>query len=760
QFGNMAHAPYVYSGYPFSRWFHGLMTGSFSAWEPNMNYVNQVGGVGGNPFGPASNGASGVTHDFCFVTRCDRAQGSEQNYAIFGIRAQNDVNTARIFTGGNSATVTMAYSNVWLGDRRLPAMSSARPVDRGWVDDTASRTHALSNISATDQGLGVYGITLAGAASGNGTLRPSCSGDPYRSPCPASWSTSAFTYQLNEGITALSLRPQDIVDNQGTAQTWTEKADRSAPTLSVSGRLKQFENKGLYDPEYDLNVSASDPFSGIKRLEVFVDGLLKASKDVPCGIGGGCGSTLSYAFRPDNFADGEHTIRVVAVDQVFDVNASSADRHRTVAEWKVVTDRRGDIYTSRQFTDDPGQGGGLIAEEWAKFQTSTARRREEDIISTRTGVTCSRDGSTAARCGEVRDVSRFGEDNAGAGEIFTLYRGATESDPRLQEIGELNQMASDTAGKQPVAQGPLSDVVQAWQNKPPAHGSTYVAYESRHTVDTTTGVDTPEGEEELPGGEQVTVRLWLDENTKLPVREIATISTGEEMSRRYWTYELNRLEDAEVPADFFRTPRPAMVEQDKEVDYRGDDALGPQTEPETGRSYQPYALGKTPIVKGLPYCLATGSVETLREPGTDSITNSSGELAPGPSGAVMQRATAYYNVLPADAVCGGGLGSLSDPSLVVRSTEKESSLAQAWKSAYIEIGEVAQTNPLHTDFLRSGPVPLLPLLNLEGTSTAYVITIDDETSGVYIEKGNTAIVITGAFDKTNVNDIATALEAQ
>ena len=41
-----------------------------------------------------------------------------------------------------------------------------------------------------------------------------------------------------------------------------------------------------------------------------------------------------------------------------------------------------------------------------------------------------------------------------------------------------------------------------------------------------------------------------------------------------------------------------------------------------------------------------------------------------------------------------------------------------------------------------------------------MITIDDETSGVYIEKGNTAIVITGAFDKTNVNDIATALEAQ
>ncbi|MBA3328516.1 MAG: hypothetical protein H0T43_09470 [Solirubrobacterales bacterium] len=279
----MAHAPYVYSGYPFSRWFHGLMTGSFSAWEPNMNYVNQVGGVGGNPFGPASNGASGVTHDFCFVTRCDRAQGSEQNYAIFGIRAQNDVNTARIFTGANSATVTMAYSNVWLGDRRLPAMSSARPADRDWVDDTASRTHALSNISATDQGLGVYGITLAGAATGNGTLRPSCNGDPYRSPCPANWSTSAFTYQLNEGITTLSLRPQDIVDNQGAAQTWTEKIDRTAPTITaLSGSLMdapvQNGRRVLTANGYELRISASDPnpnggaSSGASRVEVLSDG--------------------------------------------------------------------------------------------------------------------------------------------------------------------------------------------------------------------------------------------------------------------------------------------------------------------------------------------------------------------------------------------------------------------------------------------------------------------------------------------------------
>ena len=763
-FSGIAHAPLSLYGANHTRAFQGLMNSSYTAWESNVNYVNQAGVSGPNPYGPHSGSYYGLQHDFCFNPRCDpnTAAASEQNFAVFGLESRNGFGgTTPPTSGAYPGTTTMAWANVYLGDRRPPSLTTATPASRDWTDEPAGTTHTITT-GVHDDGLGIYGIGLDGAASGSSAVRHGCEGHIVRSKCPSDWSTS-LTYTLNEGINTLTTYGQDFVGNRTPGGTWTEKIDRSAPSISeISGSLHAARNRsddrrfeGLYEASYGLRVRATDAGSGVREIEIFVDGESQRARG-----GYSSSGSLDWELRPDDHPDDDYSVKVVVRDALAPSGATQDGPHVITEDFEVTVDRRGDIYTARQHTGDPGQGGELIAEEWAKFQTQTARWREEDIISTRTGVTCSRNGSVTARCGEVRDVSRFGEDNPGEGEIFTLYRGATENDERLQQVGELNQMAVDTAGKQAVARGPLSDVMQPWQNAPPAHGSTYAAYEAQHTIDTTTGVDGAENEQEQVGSEQVTVRLWMDEGTQMPVREIATTSTGEQMSLRYWTYERSRLGDADVPADFFRSARPAQVEQDKEVDYRGDDALGLQTEPETGRTYQPYALGNTPLVKGLLYCLATNSVETLRESGPDSITSTTGELAPGPLAPASQRATANYNLLPLGAVCDAGAGSLSDPALVVRSTERGSSLAQAWKSAYVEIGEAAQANPLHTDLLRVGALPFVLLTEPSISDTAYVITISEESSGVYLEKGNTAIVVTGAFDKTTINDLANALEAQ
>lgn len=317
-FGSIRHANFVYGGVSFSRSFHGLMNSAYSAWESPANYVNQSGGSGPNPFGPAGHAFYDVTHDFCFVTRCDRTKGSEQNFALFGISAQNDVNTYRIYTGDGKATMTMGWANVYLGDRRAPYVTRA-PSSSAWTNDNAAEHQAP--VGAHDDGLGMKSFTLTGASGGAQTITHGCTGDIYRSSCPKDPGLT-FTYRLAEGVNTLGFYARDIVDNQSATHAWTQRIDRSAPSeVALSGALYERAGRGVGQP-LKLKVTARDTWSGVRKLQLLVN-----DRDVDGGMAGaqtltqgdpGTGGSMSgeLDFDPSGLAVGRYKVRVVATDGV------------------------------------------------------------------------------------------------------------------------------------------------------------------------------------------------------------------------------------------------------------------------------------------------------------------------------------------------------------------------------------------------------------------------------------------------------------
>jgi hypothetical protein len=594
----------------------------------------------------------------------------------------------------------------------------------------------------------------------------------HQAPCPGSIPLSTNASTLPEGVNTVRFHARDAFPENWAETTRTVRVDRSPPVISEpTGALwdrrnqaADHRNEGLYGATYTARLHATDGTttsnstqrSGVKRIDVKVKNaagtvVINSPDPQPQGCAAGsCDKPRDFTLHTDSLPDGDYTIEVTATDQLDNWTT-------TPTSWPVTIDRRGDVYRARQYTGDPNQGGAMLADEWMPYATSTARRLEDDVVSTRTVVDCGEGDGSGGRCAETRSVSRFGEDDPAAGEIFTKYRGASEEDARIAEIGELNQIRQDTEGASATGEGQLVDALQSWQRSPPAASASYAIYESRHTVDTTTASDTDSEEQEYPSTEDVTVRLWVDKGTRLPVKEIATVA-GEVMAQRFWTYDVGRLERSQLAPNFFEVPRPDRIEQEKTVDYSGNRHLGPQTDPETGRSYQPYDLGDQAVVASTAFCLDTGELSVLREPGPEAITGSAGEFAPDPSGEVMQRVSAYYDLLPRGGTCLPGQGDMSAPALVVRSADRQSSLAAAWRRTYMDIGESVQTDPMHEDFLRAG---VATLFGADTSPLAYVATIDDdETVGVYLEKGETAVVVTGPFDKNDVSSLAYELEAQ
>lgn len=256
--GSISHYPYDYQGYRLSSWFHGLMTPPYSGWQSPVNYQDQSGGLGPNPFS-STVATTNRTHDFCFLTRCDRNKGSEQNLAIFGIQATNPFGGA-LYTDASKARVPMGWANIYLGDRNLPTVTQAPSSATQWVNDAGGNHQA--QIKASDIGLGVKRYTLTGARDGTITGQNGCTGDVHRSACPKDPPPYTFTYRLDEGVRTMGFYAHDVVDNQSATRTWTQRIDRSAPSIAFSGPAYD-RRQSMPRSAYALRVTASD---GTPRL--------------------------------------------------------------------------------------------------------------------------------------------------------------------------------------------------------------------------------------------------------------------------------------------------------------------------------------------------------------------------------------------------------------------------------------------------------------------------------------------------------------
>lgn len=757
-FGGISHAPLNAFGRDHTRSYMGLLNGNGSGWENNVNYVNQAGVVGPNPYGPSSGAFYGLQHDFCFNPRCDPkpAAATEQNSAIFGLQAQNAFGGTSISSGSYKGITTMAWANVYLGDRRPPALTTAMPSSRDWTDEPAGTKHTVTP-GVHDDGLGVYGIGLDGAASGGGFVRHGCLGDIVRSACEANWSTT-FEYTLNEGINNLSVYGQDVVDNRtpaAPAGTWTEKIDRTPPELaplqgtlwSARDRADDKRFQGLYDEVYSLKASSSDSHSGVREIEIYVDGQSERSRG-----GYAAGTTLDWTFRPDLYSDRTYTVEVVVRDNLAGSPGADDVRHVTRRSFDVTVDRRGDIYRATELSGNPAADGEAGAREALRLGTATSRSDDDGSVTTRSDVPCSDGGSTGALCAEWRSRSGEGLEE----QDYTVYQGSSTDDIRVRDAayvaGPRYLRTEDAAS----TGSPLSSVLEPWQVRPPAAGPGFEVHEHEETV--STGSDPGGGGEGGPdpaaSETTVDVRLWLDSKTKLPVREETWGPEGDLLDRRYWSYDVSRLESDQVADDYFKVTAPSSPGVDERVEMRGDRGMAPQNDTETGQTIRPWNLGEQATgLLGQTLCLIDRHVVRVTELRGDDVSDLSGEDSSDPL-APMTIVGAAYNLVGLNETCDPGEGALDNPAVTVEVAHRDSTLGQLWRQDAVKEATDIQGDPTGNEFLLGG---LLPVVVGAVPKVAYITTLADNTIAALLESDEDVVLIKGAITKLELPLVAALL---
>lgn len=325
RFYNWQHDPTYYGGVSYSAGFNGMVTPGATAWEGD-GYYNNYGWVGANSWW-GDFAVIGAIHDFCFAPPCNPSRGSEGNGAQFGIQAYNRYNSNAVGTGSDKAWMVSEWTSIYLGDRRPPVLTSAVPSDHVW-----SRVGRSISATAHDDGLGLDSVEVQDEGvrgTAEGVNAAGCDGDPYdpATRCPADDSFSVW-YELPEGVRRPTLVARDIVGNASASQTWTEKVDRTAPVVSLSGALKDnAQPKRLAAGAYDLAVSATDnnlaQTSGVRRITVKVDGQTQqgTGDDRPEATCDSCSLSKQWRFWTDRYGAGKHTISVTATDYAGNTSA-------------------------------------------------------------------------------------------------------------------------------------------------------------------------------------------------------------------------------------------------------------------------------------------------------------------------------------------------------------------------------------------------------------------------------------------------------
>lgn len=236
-----------------------------------------------------------------------------------------------------------------LVDRRPPSSVTAEQLGlpAGWFDSATPS----ARITATDAGSGIQRLELDS---------PDSDGDPAQSTwkevrsygcgrdgqprCPKT-RTDDVLYNgpgnpLPEGMTPIRASAFDAAGRGASAPAIAQaKVDRTPPSVVLSGSLKESENRTLYAGAYLLDVRAADggsqtPRSGVKGIRIFVDNVLKDEPPAqPCDSGS-CPMSRTWAFHPDEYGSGWHTIRVESRDQLAD-QPGLATRHTKSETFRV-----------------------------------------------------------------------------------------------------------------------------------------------------------------------------------------------------------------------------------------------------------------------------------------------------------------------------------------------------------------------------------------------------------------------------------------
>lgn len=319
---------------------------------------NNYGHIAGNScvYGYISGNGGGAVGSVLY--RCDSTPGGDSyftscaNHPTCGA-AENRSNWAQFGLIMYNGTFWSAWSYIgnpqiylWEGDR--PTVTRISPETPGdWVD----RHQGSFKTWVTDRGLGVKKAIFGAPNQTNQERELTCTGGRY-STCPEGETqlprdgdpAGNFTYDTtnwSEGSNLVEVIGADVIGNghdNPPFQRWI-KVDHTDPVVTnMSGTLKNPGTRFLTLPDYSLHVDATDPRSGVRRIDIEVvnptTNAVERSFPDPSPQGctqGGCSKSRDWNFHSDDYSEGRHKVRVIARDGV---------GRTDVEEFTVDVDRR------------------------------------------------------------------------------------------------------------------------------------------------------------------------------------------------------------------------------------------------------------------------------------------------------------------------------------------------------------------------------------------------------------------------------------
>lgn len=364
-----------------------------------------------------------------------------------------------------------------LEDTEYPTISGSTSVPNdtngAWTDGGVVVT---ATPTGRDLGLGMYRFTLALPDGSLATSWVKNTGDPlqsstgactgvYGNRCPIDYVTGAIkvnTDDLNEGNNTYVVRARDLLGKTSSATAYTTrvKVDRSAPTADdpdpnvppFSGPLWDSKDR-LVTAAKDLNVTFSDPHSGLDWTQFLIDGSAAGLEELTCGSGAECPTKTAartLSFDPAEQADGTHTVDAQARDGL-------GHELATVDPFDVLVDNTAPSQPELEHVDQPDAStwwdgtaavtartsdqGTAPAGDWGSGIERLELLDGDDVIATK-DYSC--DNTISGRCRESEsatfDYSAEGAPPAGATQLAegkrTLAVKAYDNAGRVSALSE------------------------------------------------------------------------------------------------------------------------------------------------------------------------------------------------------------------------------------------------------------------------------------------------------------------------------------
>jgi RHS repeat-associated protein len=307
-----------------------------------------------NAGGWQANLALAATHSrgsntICTVAlTCESTGGTAGNVAAYWINAiANGTGSEEMFAQVYTGSVYVAQTNGPSGsfdttkEKVASGAKNALYGSGGWISETG----AAAEIDESDPGVGVSEVVYTATGGTKWTKKTGgCAG----SQCPET-TTQQINYK-NVGISLPDGEPTieaKIIDGVGSTYTTSAKVkvDGTAPNgISLTG-LPEGNQINDSNRSVKLVVKATDgagttPSSGVASLKLAIDGEELGSPSGNCSPGP-CTATGEWTIKAEDFAAGNHAIKITALDNAG--NSSSSETTLTVRHAAAVNMEPGDV---------------------------------------------------------------------------------------------------------------------------------------------------------------------------------------------------------------------------------------------------------------------------------------------------------------------------------------------------------------------------------------------------------------------------------